>query len=206
MYFKKLASLIVLLASILFIMGFLGFGKSAKDFYPLQAGRTWDYRLIYLQGTNIVQKGKMKTTTMDQRKLDGKTVTPMNIDISNPDKNLINIAFLVSDETGIYSIAMQTEKQSEPVMRSPGYYIINPLKVGTVKNEGGEETKIISIEEDITVYAGTFKNCVKTEKVSINGQKQVIWYAEDVGEVKRIIYRPDKMEIISQLEKYTEKK
>lgn len=69
------------------MMAFLGFGKSAKDFYPLDAGRTWNYHVTYLQGTNIVQKDNMRTTTMDQRKLDGKTVTPMNIEISNPNKN-----------------------------------------------------------------------------------------------------------------------
>lgn len=206
MYFKKLGALIILFVSILFMVGFLGLGKSAKDFYPLQAGRIWDYRLTYLQGTNIVQKANMKTTTMDQRELDGKTVTPMKIEINNNNKNLLNIAFLVSDESGIYSIAMQTENQSEPVMRKPSYYIINPIKAETVKNDFGEEFKIVSINDDVTVFAGTFKNCVKVEKVEKNGQKNYMWYAEDIGEIKRIIERTDKMKIIVQLEKYTKQK
>lgn len=96
---------------------------------------------------------------------------------------------------------MQTEKQSEPVMRKPAYYITNPLKVGTVNKEGAEEIKIISINDDVTVYAGTFNNCVKVEAISKNKQKQLIWYAENIGEVKRIIQRPDHMKTISQLKK-----
>ena len=86
-----------------------------------------------------------------------------------------SFSFFASDDTGVYECARQSVDDVEPKMLSwPEYYLKYPLKVGASWDGGREAalknaiipttTTIESLDETVTVPAGTFQHCVKTKR------------------------------------------
>lgn len=176
------------------------------SFYPLAAHRTWEYQVSFNNGST-----KVKFTNLQSRILNGKLVSPQKVDV----RNQSNFSFVVDDETGVYEYASQVEGPEPQIHSTPLYYLRYPLQVGTTwsytKNttllRSNEDPLVVpmnatikSLNEVVTVAAGTFDKCIRIEAEGgiskdlgqIMGKanvtvKHVSFYAPGVGMVKTYI-------------------
>lgn len=191
-------------------------------YYPLDKGRTWVYQISWdaadksLGGGN----GQVIVTNFAQRALQGKKVTPQKADLGGETAFI----FIAQDEKGIYEFAKQGPKVFEPEIKSsPNYYIRMPIQVGTTWDDEYETlflvekisltvtAKIDSLDEIVTVPAGTFEKCLKVSEVghvrknmgqatelvdiSIESYK---WYAPGVGIVKEVVREKSNHRMLGQ--------
>lgn len=180
-------------ATLLWLVPFLGCCAAAESYYPLKEGMTWRYQSSL---------GTLTVTNLAPRELAGKTVTPQQVG-----KDLM---FVVDDDTGIYDFAQQSSADREPqVLSAPYYqYLQKPVALGTNwedKSQTALFPKTVSVlrrctidmvDDVVTVPAGTFKNCVRVKcagsvlvPVESRGVAEVRvetynWYAPGVGRVR----------------------
>ncbi len=190
----------ILCIHFLVLVVLLGCSKGGESYYPLKEGITWEYHTSFRsEGTYVAEKSETKKvviTNFAQRELKGKTVTPQKMDI----EGRILFCFIIEDSNGIYTFALQPSGAVEPVIAPfPAYKIKYPIKVGTTWDAGIKLT-IESIDEVVTVSAGTFKGCVKIKGIGAikkdfgdpigvaNIRSEIYdWYAPGVGLIKEII-------------------
>jgi len=186
-------TIVFAVAALLSVVSCLGCSGAAESYYPLKEGMTWRYQSSL--GTLIVRN-------LAPRELAGKNVTPQQ---AGPD-----LIFIVDDDTGIYDFAKQSPADSTPQMLSVPYYqyVQKPVALGTNWEDKTQTVlfaKAVSVlrrctidmvDDDVTVPAGTFKNCIRVKcagstlvPIESRGVAEVSvetysWYAPGVGRVR----------------------
>jgi hypothetical protein len=181
---------------------------SERTLYPLGQGLTWEYQIA--AGSMLGSAGGQRATlaNLPERELGGRKVTPQKVDIGQQS----HFSFVVSDQTGIYEYARQAAGAVEPeILATPSYSLKYPLKTGASWHGTTEtnllmnkvsiatETTVESMDEVVTVPAGTFEHCVKTKTVGETSQnlgafmgtarvtlEEYSWFCPGVGVVKGV--------------------
>lgn len=199
---------LVVIVAVILSMGFVTNVSVAETYYPLKAGATWEYQVMFGAGQVSFSMNAMKP-----RILDGKQVIPIQ-------SNFGDAYFIIKDSTGVYEFGEQMAEDRAPTIHpQPGYYLKYPLQVGTtwrdetstfflnqkVANIPGTLT-IETVNDVVTVPAGTFENCIRIKLfaeqtvdmdtregtgMKISGKANIEiedeqWYAPNVGLVKAI--------------------
>ncbi len=190
---------------IAFIFIFLtAWNAFAQDkYFPLSKDASWTYK-ITIDGKTNNETLKMKI--LPEKYLLGEKLIPRQIEKSDKTK----LEFFVEGDEGFYVYAEQDYGMAQPEMREkPYYYIRKPYRVGTTWDDDYTtkhlmepvkfpiKVTIQSMDETITVPAGTFEKCLKLKKSGqideshggYFGKSKVIveenfWYAPGVGLVK----------------------
>lgn len=190
-------------------------GESGRALYPLGEGLTWEYQISAESLMGQAGGQRIKVSHLPPRQLNGRTVVPQKLEIGPQSQ----FSFIVSDGTGVYAYARQLPGAVEPEIHSaPEYLLRFPLNVETTW-EGKSEialpmgqqvsvptrTHIESVDETVTVPAGTFDHCVKTKaagEVTANlgpfmgaakiGLEEHSWFCPGVGMVKSVQKRESK--------------
>lgn len=183
--------------------------KSTETYYPLKEGRIWEYQMSAKSVSGHDSTVQVIMTNFAPRELKGKKVTPQKVDAGGQS----SFIFISEDAEGIYEFATQLPGAVEPEFNAdPRCFIKYPIKVGTswdVKTTTSFMVKgvpvtlkssIESIDEVITVPAGTFKGCVKIKDMGTTKQnlgpfvgvvtinvEYYNWYAPGVGHVRSIM-------------------
>ena len=144
---------------------------------------------------------------MAQRELKNKKVTPQKTEIGGQSY----FTFIAEDSNGIYQFATQPPEASEPEIQASSSYVLKyPIQVGTFWEDATETSLLMmkfpiivryiieSVDEVVTVPAGTFKGCVKIKGVGATKEKldeffgsvasinveYYNWYVPEVGLIK----------------------
>jgi hypothetical protein len=169
-----------------------------EQFFPLTKIKVRQYV------TTHSSKGTAKfiITRLPKQELKQKITTPLKMDFE-PEHGVSNsnIVYVVSESGGIYHFAIQSAKDTEPKIYFPIYYLKEPIQVGTEWKSGHTTGIIESVDDEVTVPAGTFKNCVRV-KTTFPNQEKIEWFAPGVGSIKFIYKYPDSSYTTSQLERY----
>ncbi len=149
---------------------------------------------------------KIIVTNFATRELKGKKVTPVKTDIDNQSY----FSFIADSAEGIYHFATQQPGDIKPkINASPIFSIKYPIKVGTSWDSKAAtsmlhqnvpivvKSVIESIDDVVTVPAGTFKGCMKIKGIGKTNLGTVIinfesysWNAPGVGNIKAIGGKP----------------
>lgn len=196
---------IIVASSLLLLINCSG---SDHTLYPLKQGMMWEYQIA--AGSMLGSAGGQRATltNLPQRELSGRKVTPQKIDIGQQSQ----FSFVVSDQTGVYEYARQAAGAVEPeILLTPSYSLKYPLKAGA-SWDGTTETSLLmnrismatqttveSMDEAVTVPAGTFEHCVRTKTLGEANQKlgafmgtarvtleEHSWYCPGIGMVKAV--------------------
>jgi hypothetical protein len=191
---KALAYVLWLFLGIVSFLVPLSYAQDGSQYYPLKEGPVWNYQM---QGMSLI------ITNLESRELEGKLVIPQKASAGN----FTFFSFAVEDKSGIYEFAEQKPDNEEPqVKKFPSYYFKYPLQTGNSWKESADESDIAttipmqysieSLNETVTVPAGTFKKCLKVKKtgttkldkgifgvVTVN-KEEISWYAPGVGMIK----------------------
>jgi len=172
-------------------------GKARSDelsesYFPLKEGMRWEYNVISDQG----ETKKLIITNLAPREVNGKKVTPRKWVIGGT----TFFELMEKDDTGIYRYAEQKGENAPPILITPiECHLRFPITQG---NSWNMTTKvdnrtlnlsltIESVSDDVTVPAGTFKDCVKIKQVGENEADDAVmgyeWYAPRVGVVKSMV-------------------
>lgn len=197
-----------LLNIFLLVFFITGCGKHENSYFPTKVGLSWTYQYSLKDSHGI-----LKMHTLETREISGKKVIPIVAEAQ-----MTSTSFVVETDTGIYDIASQSMKDAEPqILPSPKCRLKFPLKVGTtwgvfentwlLSSYMFKAEKIVpcnstieSLNETVTVPAGTFSNCLK---VKTQGRSFIVisswgsqpmpfeitmfeWYAPGVGLIKAI--------------------
>ena len=175
--FLRFTSFIILIGFI----SFYGCGNINENYFPLNEGWSWEYSYINLL-TNDINKNKI--TNLSKRELQGKIIIPRK---DEKDNGSVSIYFDGEDNDGVFVLAIQSAKDIEPkIFEQPSYLLKYPIKQGITWKDNNMDNKIESINDDITVPAGTFNKCIRI-KTSNNKGEIVRWHAPGVGMVKQTI-------------------
>lgn len=187
---RKRVRLAGILAAALGVAGFTLFEKHFENYFPLQEKMTLEYALTRLKADGAKEEGKLFVTNLAPTKLENKTVVPRRYEMKVQDTLKQSYAvFFHNDKDGMLFFAIQTDKEAKPQLFTPPfYYLKNPLKPGAAWG-GGDTPRgtVESIDETVTVPAGTFKGCLRV-KLTFPPDKPlaegIFWYGERVGIVK----------------------
>jgi hypothetical protein len=176
-----------------FLLNSCGIKTAEDDFFPLQSGRSWTYRVT----KTIVDKGPPhhESLTLDTRGSESVNGVPAMRRHSDSGVDY----WLRSDETGIYRVASKNALDSEPKTDDvPRYVLRKPLVVGSKwqaltvayvmehRNESRKELRythkpinmvyqIEALDQKVTTAAGNFEGCIK-----VKGEAQIKLFADDV--------------------------
>ncbi|MBM4284036.1 MAG: hypothetical protein FJ128_02135 [Deltaproteobacteria bacterium] len=193
----------------------LGCGREPDldTYYPLTEGmrRTTQTKITETAGPDKMEERESRASLiyLPAQELQGKTVFPMKSNQIGGPKDITIVIYLGKDQEGIFLVGHQItldKKIREPkFMERKDYLLKKPLKVGNEWSaESGSYLKppekvqlkvvIESLDETISVPAGTFKKCLKLtkkgDKTLKNGAavkiEQTLWYAPGAGFVKFI--------------------
>jgi hypothetical protein len=181
-------------------------GEDATSYFPFEEGRTWVYgRTLVAKDGSIIRRDQRIVINLAPRELNNVKTIPRITEFLRPTDfgrtekiNIIN--FYGHNSTGIYDFAKQEDSDIEPIIKEPNYIIIYPIKAGSISKKG--DIKIESIDDSITVPAGTFNRCLKIRKTYKKESKAVeliYWYAKEIGIVKIVVFQPNKQQVILQL-------
>lgn len=176
------------------------FRKLTPDIYiPLDEGRTWAYQFSIGNFLGIKGNEKMVMANFAKRELESRKVTPQKIDIGER----TGFLFLAQDEQGIYEYAEQEPGEFKPKIKdSPAYLIKAPIKAGAGWDEQYTteslqqdlslpvKAVIESLDEVVTVPAGTFEQCLKVAKTGRTQRDKGIWGKEEVSVEQYTWYAP----------------
>ncbi len=209
---------------------FLACTQGPESYSPLQQGRTWEYQVSSGHVSGPRNTTKMVVTNFGPREIQGKKLMARKLDIRGES----HFSFVGEDSDGVYEFASQSPEAAEPVINVPPlYFLRRPIQVGTTWHRnayitlGGEKTPVVlnstieTIDEVVTVPAGTFKGCVKVKSVGAVNRRigfalgvatirieHYNWYAPGVGNIKNIIkemadhFMLDSREVAVQLESF----
>ena len=170
------------------------------DYYPLEEGYTWTYQ----------DAGSEKFRTVENfapRKMDDQRVVPQKITSGES----VSFLFAGRDRDGIYEYAFQDAGDAEPSPREEREWILKgPLKKDAAWEGETSLTLLMenipyrisytveSLEETVTVPAGTFENCLKVRgRAVVKRERGVLgtlkvevvhdrWFAPGTGLVKSL--------------------
>lgn len=170
-----------------------GVKTAEDDFFPLQPGRSWTYRVT----KTMVEKGEPRheSLTLDTRGSESINGLPAMRRHSDSGVDY----WLRSDDTGIYRVASKNALESEFKTDNPTRYVLRkPFVVGiswdalTVayimehRNESRKEMRythkpmnmryrIEALDQKVSTAAGNFEGCIK-----VTGEAQIKLFADDV--------------------------
>ena len=193
--------------------------SSSENYFPLDKGRRWEYQILSKEGGGwegilgeSKTSGKVIVTNFPQRELKGEIVTPQQVEYKAWGSISTSFWFYIEDQGGVYEFAYQKPEDIEPKIIHD-YIIKYPIKVGNIWQETETsafkpeisipvESTIESINEVVTVPAGTFEDCLKIKTVGFAekvtgkwlGEEEKVridrewykWFAPGVGLIKEI--------------------
>jgi hypothetical protein len=164
----------------------------SESYYPLKKGMRWEY--LVMSSTSDTKK--LIITNLASQEVQGKKVTPRKWDLGGH----IFIEFMEKDNDGVYRYAEQIGEKGVPTLVTPKEcHLRFPVSEGNSWNMStkmGNSTlnvtfTIESVAENITVPAGTFKDCLKIKQMGGNDAGDSVtgyeWYAPKVGIVKSLV-------------------
>ena len=212
---------LIVLLTIVIVCGSVSDGHT-QDYYPDDLGNTWtlystdgiDERVVTIEGTETIGTESLNVIS------DG------TYPISNPASNNPNKFFIKTTPDGVLifraiaSVAILGEITID--YSPPQTFLPVPIELGTEWTVAGEATaslgpikiaieatntaKVIAIE-DVTVPAGTFRDCLRIEQqlqtqlspalATLPSTTSTMWLAPDVGLVQALNNENVKFELIS---------
>lgn len=170
-----------------------GVKTAEDDFFPLQPGRSWTYRVT----KTMVEKGEPRHESLT---LDTRGSEPINgLPAMRRHSDSGVDYWLRSDDTGIYRVASKNALESEFKTDNPPRYVLRkPFVVGTSwdaltvayimehRNESRKEMRythkpmnmryrIEAFDQKVSTAAGNFEGCIK-----VTGEAQIKLFADDV--------------------------
>ena len=172
--------------------------RKIEQFFPLTKIKVRQYVSAHSsKGT-----AKFIITRLPKEKLKQKITIPLRMDfLTEHGVSNSNIVYVVSEPGGICHFAIKSLKDTYPKMYFPIYYLKVPIQVGAEWKSGYTTGIIESVDDEVIVPAGNFKNCVRV-KTTFPNQEKIEWFAPGVGSIKFIYNYPDSSYTTSQLEKY----
>jgi hypothetical protein len=168
----------------------------ADDFFPLQAGKSWTYRVTTELGEGIAPK--IESLTLDTR--GQQEVAGVKAMRRHSDSGLDY--WLRSDDTGVYRVASKNALDAVPKADEvPRYVLRKPYAVSTTwqastvayilqrRNELPKEIRythkpvmmvyrIEALDQKVTTSAGSFDGCIKVQgeaKIKLYVDAQFAW-------------------------------
>lgn len=172
---------------------------------------TWEYQVTVRQRSpeGATQPPKVDiavVTNLAPQTLMGVRVTPQRTDMAG----LLRTMFLIEDATGVRIFALQAMDAAKPEVQDETSYVLRyPVGAGSAWADSAttmlmketvslpQTSRIESVNETVTVLAGTFANCVRVTSSGSTAKRfkdlvgvaqiQVeadAWYAPDVGLIK----------------------
>lgn len=138
------------------------------DYFPLRQGMSWTYTFRASNGAS----GQLVTTNLAPVKLFGMMVVPQQN--SGPQKSYKQ--YYVKEKSGVRNAGLDTQHGTESRMGDHSYVIKYPVRVGTTWKEIDRTmdgtifqatTTIESVNDKITVPAGTFSGCVRIRSTGV---------------------------------------
>jgi hypothetical protein len=184
-------------AALLLCLALLAPGNARADelgesYFPLKTGMRWEYSLSTEKGDTK----KLIITNLAPREVNQKSVTPRKWEIGGSTV----IEFMEKDDSGIYRYAEQVGENATPAMVTPKEcHLRFPITQGNSWNMTAKLGNITlpisltveSVSDEVTVPAGTFKDCLKIKQVGENEAGVAVtayeWYAPKVGVVKSMV-------------------
>lgn len=153
-----------------------------KDFYPLYEGSNWKYEIFdknkKLLGTSTKSVNSNSLDSIESDKKNNYFIISMKKDqnVNTNEKSEFEQIRRQGNKLafGRYDNPLYYPSGSEKITKAFDPYLFRPFVDFAANNK----------TETIKVKAGTFQ-CVKTE-FTINLDAFTIWYAKDIGEIKRI--------------------
>lgn len=182
----------LLLSLLLVLPGSVRCDELSESYYPLKEGMRWEYLVI----SSTSDTKKLIITNLAQQEVQGKKVAPRKWDLGGH----IFIEFMEKDNAGVYRYAEQIGEKGAPILVTPKEcHLRFPVSEGNSWNMStkmGNSTlnitfTIESVSENVTVPAGTFKDCLKIKQAGGNDAGDSVtgyeWYAPKVGIVKSLV-------------------
>ena len=199
----KLFKFTIILLLLLFSLGWID-STDVESYLPLKDGKVWEYESLNLQGDKVIKRRKLTVTNMASREFEGKNVIPVKYlwrETQFSSEIPFYFYFFVKSNDSIYAFAKQSEKDIQPIkLDNPLTYIKLPIKQDNKWIDSAAESIIESIDENITVPAGSFK-CLRIKQTLKGGISITVWYARDVGRVKQLLQSKNE-KLLIQLLKY----
>jgi hypothetical protein len=163
-----------------------------ESYFPLKPGMRWEYTVTSDQGQPL----KLIITNLAPREVNGVKLVPRQWELGGS----TFIELMKKDDTGIYRYAEQKGENAPPSLVTPiEYHLKFPIALDNSWNMAtkvGNSTvnvslTIESVSDEVTVPAGTFKDCLKIKQVGENDAGTSVmgyeWYAPKVGVVKSMV-------------------
>jgi hypothetical protein len=103
-----------------------GYGERTETYFPLNKGKTWNYRVSLTQEGRTAASAAV-ITSLPSRELLSKAVATQHMEVVGQRQ----LRFIVQDHAGIYEWANQPDGAPEPIIReTPNYFVKAPIKIG----------------------------------------------------------------------------
>jgi hypothetical protein len=165
------------------------FISPAVNYFPLDVGNKWIY-------TSFV-RGKYRTDEIIGTEIINGITTYIEEGIEPDPDNYHEKLWLTYDSSSVLLYRMWNNEGADPAIdvTPPGAWLsLNP-QVGdtwalTVSNLGTMNVEVLSVNDTVTVPAGTFTNCIKVQFTS-SGDVSIKDYAPGVGLIRYEELAPD---------------
>ena len=162
------------------------FGGKA-DYYPLGIGSIWNYTLTTIMSDT---SGTLNDTTVNTVKVDAVKEEQLG----SGEKVVMLVNALTDTTDATYYDTSYARKDGEKVLAysdlndtNPDLILNGPPAMDKTWTVNEDITAKIVAKENVTVTAGTYKNCWKVELTSVmdaDTMKYYMWFADGTGNVK----------------------
>lgn len=180
---------------VIFLCTFTGLaGASDKDFFPYDEGRTWEYETVVEGHSDENRKVTCTSLSPIETKNGRIMVIESRIKWPATGKEETIFEYYMNDSRGLNLIGVSKQWSPNPILNlsNPQYIVYYPIKVGSsTKWEGNNfsyKRVVESLSGTLTVPSGKYKDCLiinKNYKGKTNSSSGTIWYAKNVGHVKK---------------------
>lgn len=197
---RKMISLTIII-SFIFLIPCKGQGvnlnlfdaPTAEKYMPLKG--EWEFHQVIKSNNVIINRFTLKYSSLPKREMNGIEVIPLKcIKYIDRQKDIILYFYSITPKAVIYYAEQKLDEVEPKVIN--GIMLKNPIKKGQSWDSGVVSKSIESVDETVTVPAGTFNKCLKIKTIRRKGNKiigeGISWYAIDVGHIKSIYTIPGK--------------
>ena len=184
--------------------------QKLSNYLPLNEGKYYKFEVV--SGRGGYARGSTEWTMLAARELNGRSVRPRRV---TPNGGASFINFLEDDGRAICVVATQKPNDPEPIKQKPLCLLKAPLSAGAtwstnVYVPGSDEPLLIqstieTLDETVTVPAGTFRSCLRVHSRGSRGEhtlEDIFWYAPEIGVIKFIRKEEGATTVSSQLAAY----